>query len=248
MRIILVLIYLIFYLIFTIPLMIAEWILGHFDQKAKDASSLAIVQWGFNCITFLSGTRVTVIGAENIPGDRAVMYAGNHRSFFDIVLTYTKVPAPTGFIAKKEVFKVPLLNVWMKNLHCISMDRKNIKEGLKSIMAAIAEIKSGISIFVFPEGTRNKTDEILLPFHDGSFKIADKGGCPIIPVTITNSRNIFENQFPWIKKTHVIIEYGIPIETSSLSKEEKKNISGMVSSVIRETYIKNLSSIQTSNS
>jgi 1-acyl-sn-glycerol-3-phosphate acyltransferase len=184
-----------------------------------------------------------VIGEENVPKDRAVLYAGNHRSFFDIILTYSRVPAPTGFLAKKEVFQVPLLNIWMKNIHCLSLDRKNIKEGLKAILAAIADVKSGISIFVFPEGTRNKTEDILLPFHDGSFKIADKGGCPVVPVTINNSRNVFENHFPWIKKAHVIIEYGVPLETAGLTKEQKKEIPNMVADVIKQTYQKNLSLI-----
>ena len=239
MRTILDVLYVALYLILTIPLMIAEWIIGHFNQEAKDRSSLAIVQWGFRCVTIISGVKVTTIGEENVPKDRSVLYIGNHRSFFDIILTYSRVPNPTGYIAKKEIRKVPLLHIWMQNVHCLFMDRSDIKAGLKTILTAIDDVKKGISIFIFPEGTRNKTEADVLPFRDGSFKVATKSGCPIIPVTITNSRSILEDHFPWVRAGHVTIEYGKPIETASLSKEELRNLPGYVSNVIAETYRKN---------
>ncbi len=239
MRTILAILFVALFLILSIPLMLIEWIIGKFNPGVKDRSSLAIVQWAFRCVLFISGTRITTIGLENIPRDQAVLYVGNHRSIFDIVMCYSQVPTLTGFLAKKEVKKVPLLNFWIANVHTLFLDRSNIKEGMKTILTAIDLVKHGVSIFVFPEGTRNKTEDPLLPFHDGSFKIADKGGCPVVPVTINNSRAIFEAQFPWIKKTHVVIEYGKPIPTATLSREEKKAISSQTAAIIAETYLKN---------
>ena len=78
----------------------------------------------------------------------------------------------------------------MKNLHCLFLDRKDIKQGLKTILEGIEKVKSGISICIFPEGTRNKVNDTFLPFHEGSFKIAEKSGCPIIPMSIYNSAAI----------------------------------------------------------
>lgn len=239
MRSILAVLYVTLYLILTIPLMIAEWIIGHFNKDLKDRSSLAIVQWGFRCVIFICGTKVTVIGEENVPKDRAVLYIGNHRSFFDIILTYARVPRPTGYIAKKEILRVPLLPIWMRNVHCLFIDRTDIKAGLKTILQAIDDVKHGISIFVFPEGTRNKTQDVLLPFRDGSFKIATKAGCPVVPVTITHSRSIFEDHLPWVHAGHVTIEYGKPIETASLSKEEQRALPDQVAAVLTQTYLKN---------
>ena len=164
---------------------------------------------------------------------------GNHRSFYDIILTYPKVPRPTGYVAKKEMLKVPLLSVWMKYLHCLFLDRDNIKEGLKTILQAIEMVKSGISVCIFPEGTRNKTADTFLPFHDGSFKIAEKSGAPIIPMTIVNSAAVFEDHFPKIKKATVVIEYGKPIYLNEMSREEKKLIGATVKAVIEETYFRN---------
>jgi len=127
----------------------------------------------------------------------------------------------------------------MRNLHCLFLDRDNIKEGLKTILEAIEKVKSGISICIFPEGTRNKTSDTFLPFHDGSFKIADKGSVPIIPMTIVNSADIFEDHFPKIKKTTVVIEYGKPIYMNELDKENRKAIGKYVQGIIAETYFKN---------
>ena len=239
MRLIIILLFLVLFLIISLPIQFVEWIIGKLNPDLKTRSSLAIVNWAFRVIIFFAGTKVTVIGEENIPKDRAVLYIPNHRSYFDIVLTYVRVPRPTGYIAKKEMERIPSLSQWMRNLHCLFLDRENIKEGLKTILTAIEKIKSGISICIFPEGTRNTESDELLPFHDGSFKIAEKSGCPIIPVTINNSAAVFEDHLPWIRKAHVIIEYGSPIEVSQLSKEEKRALSQTVRTIISETYKKN---------
>ncbi len=231
--------FVVLFLILSMPLMLAEWIIGKFNMDVKSRSSLAIVNWAFRCVAFLSGTKLIVKGRENIPDDRAVLYVGNHRSFFDIVLTYPLVKGPTGYVAKKEMEKVPLLSIWMKDLHCLFLDRDNIKEGMKTILAAIEKAKSGISICIFPEGTRNKTADTFLPFHEGSFKIAEKSGVPIIPMTIVNSAAVFEDHMPKIRKATVVIEYGKPIDVSALSREEKKNLGASVKSVIEETYFRN---------
>ena len=148
--------FVILFLVFSIPLLIVEWIIGKFNMDLKNRSSLAIVNWAFRGCLWLTGVSLTVIGEENVPKDTAVLYVGNHRSYFDILLTYTRVPRPTGYIAKKEMLRYPLLVNWMKNLHCLFLNRTDVKEGLKTILEAIDKVKSGISICIFPEGTRNK--------------------------------------------------------------------------------------------
>lgn len=231
--------FVILFLILSIPLMLIEWLIGKFSPDIKSRSSLSIVNWAFRCVRFLAGTKVDYIGEENIPTDTSVLYVGNHRSYFDIVLTYPRVPRPTGYVAKKEMEKVPLLNVWMKNLHCVFLDRNDVKAGLKTIVQAIDMMKNGISICIFPEGTRNKEEGTFLAFHEGSFRIATKSGCPIIPMTINNSAAVFENQFPKIRKSHVIIEYGKPIYPNDLPKETQKQLGPYVQNIIRDTYEKN---------
>ena len=227
------------YLILGIPVLGVEWIISKFNKKASDYQCLRMVQWAFNCMLKMTGVEVTVIGEENVP-DVPVLYIGNHRSFFDILLTYTRCKGLTGYVSKKEMYKFPLLRDWMKRLYCLFLDRENPREGLKTILQAIDYVKNGISICIFPEGTRNKGEELsMLPFHAGSFKIAEKSGCAIIPMSMNNTSEIFENHFPKIKKTHVILEYGKPIYMKDMDREEKKHIAEYCQNIIQETINKN---------
>ena len=209
-RFICIAVFLILYLILSIPVFLVEWIIGKFNRRAKDISSLRIVQWGFKVILKMTGVTTTVIGEENVP-DEPVLFIGNHRSYFDILIYHEAIGKPLGFLAKKEMEKIPLLSTWMKNLYCLFLDRDNMREGLKTILQAIDYVKNGISICIFPEGTRNKNEDELdmLPFHEGSFKIAAKTNCPIIPMAISGSADIWENHFPRVKKTHVILELSL---------------------------------------
>lgn len=240
-RFILVCICVVGYLILSIPILLLEWIVGKFNKRAKDISSLRIIQSVFRLILKITGAKITVIGHENLPKDQAVLYIGNHRSFFDILLTYVLCPGLTGYVAKKEMEPIPLLSLWMKYLHCLFLDRTDIKAGLKTILTAIEKVKSGISICIFPEGTRNKgNDELeMLPFHDGSFKIATKSGCPIVPIAISNSAEIFEAHFPKITPCKVVVEYCAPVYPEQLSKEDKKRIGAYTQEIILETLKKN---------
>ena len=241
MRSIFALLAAVLHLILTMPVLLVLWIVGKINPTAKDNCSLHMVQWIFRVILRIAGIKVTVLGQEHVPLDQAVLYILNHRSIFDIVLTYARCPGRTGYIAKKELAKIPLLNLWMKWVYCLFLDRTDIREGLKTILTAIDYVKSGISIAVFPEGTRGRlADEAeLLPFHEGSFKVAVKTGCPIIPVCISHSSAIFEDHFPWVRATHVVLEYGAPIYPNELPKDDKKFIGKYVQNIMQETLQKN---------
>ena len=239
MRTIFAFLFVFIFLIISLPIQLVLYLIGRKNPMAQKKASLAIVSWAFNVVIFISGVKRTVIGEENVPKDTAVLYVGNHRSIFDIVLAYPRVPGITGFIAKKEILKVPSLSTWMIFMDCLFLDRSDLKKGLEMILTAIDKVKNGISIFIYPEGTRNKTAEPLLDFHKGSFKIAQKSGCPIVPVVINHSRDILENHMPFIHSTHVVIEYCKPIIMSELSREDQKNIDLYVKKVIEETYVRN---------
>ena len=238
-RTILIFIFLVIFLIVSLPMQLVLFIMHKFnDEKARKAS-LAIVSWAFNVILFIGGIKRIVIGEDNVPKDEAVLYVSNHRSIFDIVVTYPRVPGRTGYIAKQESMKLPVISFWMVYLDCLFLDRSDIRKGLEMVLTAIDKVKNGISIFIYPEGTRNKTDQPLGEFHKGSFKIAQKSGCPIVPVVVNHTRDCFENHMPWIKKTTVVIEYCEPIRIKELDKEDQKNIDQYVKNIIEQTYIKN---------
>lgn len=239
-RFIIIVLMLFLYLLLGIPVLLIEWVIGKYNQEAKDYSCLRMVQTAFKLMLKVTGVRLTVIGEENVPKDQAVLYIGNHRSYFDILLTYSRCPGLTGYVAKVEMLRYWFLRDWMKALYCLFLDRKDIKAGLKTILQGIEYIKRGISICIFPEGTRNRTDE-MLPFKEGSLKIAEKTGCPIIPMAITNSAEIFENHIPFVRPCHVILEYGTPILPKELTKDEKKFLGSYTQNRIQEMLDKNKS-------
>ncbi len=228
------------FLILSIPVIFVEWLIGKFNPSLKDYSSLHIIQGIFNIVIKAAGTSVTVIGEENIPKDVPVLFICNHRSFFDILLTYVRVPDLCGYVAKYEMIHVPLLSNWMRNLHCLFLDRDDLKQGMKTILDAIDEIEKGISVCIFPEGTRNRGDELeLLPFHEGSFRIATKTGCPVVPVALSNTSAMWEDHLPRVKSCHITIEYCKPIDTRQLTPEEKKHLGAYTQGIIAETLRKN---------
>ena len=101
-----------------------------------------------------------------------------------------------------------------------------MKTGLKillTILAAIAQIKEGVSVWIFPEGTRNENGLLeLLEFHEGSMKIAEKSGCPIVPVAIKGTAEIFEEHIPFIRPGRVVIRYGEPFYIKELEPSKRK--------------------------
>ena len=232
------------YLILGIPVLLVLYLIGKADRwKYKsDLAALRMVQWAFKVMLWIAGTKQVVIGEENVPKDQAVLYIPNHRSYFDILLIYSRVPGLTGFVAKDSLEKAYLLRDWMRKLHCLFLNRDNPREGLKTILQGIENIKNGISMCIFPEGTRNKVDE-MMSFKEGSLKMAEKTGCLIIPVAMTNTAEIFENHMPWIRPCKVIIEYGTPIDPKALSKEERKHLGAYCRDRIQEMLDKNKSLI-----
>ena len=233
MRIIGVVLSLSFFLIISIPFYLISLVIGLFNRHAKVAYSQQMAALCFRIVLFFAGTKRIVLGLDNVPKDEAVLYAANHRGFADIPVGYTTLPTLTGFVAKKEISKVPLMSWWMRNLNCLFLDRDDLKAGLKTILQGVEYIKEGYSMFIMPEGTRSQ-EEDMLPFKEGSLKMAEKTGCAIIPVAITNSDAVFEQQAPWVKKTTVIIHYGKPIYPNDLEKETKKHLGAYVRSIIAD--------------
>lgn len=238
-RFICIVVFLILFLTLSLPILGLEWLLAKIDKEKSDYRSLRIVQKGFRFILKITGVELTVIGEENVP-DEPVLFIGNHRSFFDILITYSRCKRLTGYVAKKEMDKYPSLRTWMRRLHCLFLDRENPKEGLKTVLQGIEYLKNGISVCIFPEGTRNTGKELsLLSFKDGALKMADKTGCAIVPMSMNNTAEIFENHFPKIKKTHVILEYGEPIYPADLEKDVRKHLGAYCQEIIQETINRN---------
>lgn len=233
MRTVITLIYVVVFLIMSYPVSGIQWLIHPKDERRRKLMLFSYVHWGFRCVERLSGSKVTVKGLENIPKDRPAVYISNHQSIYDIVVTYSRIPGFCGFIAKKSLLQIPILGWLMKRLYSLGIDRSNLKDGLKVILKAIDEAKNGISICIYPEGTRSKDGEVH-EFHAGSFKVATKSGCPVIPVAVNGTRDILEYHFPNIKKSNVTLSFGKPIETKGMSRDEQKELPNRVRDEIIE--------------
>jgi 1-acyl-sn-glycerol-3-phosphate acyltransferase len=233
MRSIIVVLTMFIFLVGTLPMYLVVWIIGRFNKHACASFSQKFVRFSFRILMWECGAKITLLGKENIPKDTAVLYVSNHRSYADTPLGYMTVGGLTGFIAKKEIKKFPILPLWMKNMTCLFLDRDDMRQGLKTILQAVENVKAGYSVFIMPEGTRNHEEE-MLPFKEGSFKVAEKTECPIVPIAISNSDALYELHKPWIKKAKVVVHYGEPISTTNLSREDKKTLASRVQGVIAE--------------
>ena len=153
-----------------------------------------------------------------------------------MVRGYLLFDKSVGIVAKKSLENIPILSYWMKRINCIFLDRHDIRDGVKMVLNAIEKIKSGVSIWIFPEGTRckskNPTD--LLEFKSGAFKIPEKADCYILPVAFKNTECVYENQAPFIKAADIYINIGKPYKISELNDEDKLDLGKYNQEIIRK--------------
>ena len=167
---------------------------------------------------------IEVHGQENIPEQDGFMFYPNHQGLYDVLAIMEACPRPFAVVAKKEVADVPFLKQVFTCMKAYMIDREDVRQSLQVIVNVSNDVKNGRNFLIFPEGTRNKSEDPadLMEFHEGSLKIAEKSGCPVIPVAITGTDDVFERHIPWIRKSHVIIEYGEPIYLKELPLDKKK--------------------------
>ena len=152
-------------------------------------------------------TKVT--GLENIP-DKPYILAGNHRNMFDVVILITNIDDEIHFMAKKELFKLRILKNIFSKMGAFPVDRNG--NDIKAIKESFRILKSGEVLGIFPEGTRNKTDNILLPFKEGVSSIASKTKVPIVPFGIGGD----------FKRNKLRLNIGKPIDINKIEKEKQK--------------------------
>lgn len=179
----------------------------------------------------LSGARITVTGEEYLKEGETYLFVSNHQSNFDIPLLLSAIRCPKGFIAKKELGNIPILTFWMKKIHCVFMDRDNIRKSAEAIVKGIQILKAGHSMVIFPEGTRSKGAPVK-EFKAGSFKLALKSKVKIIPVTIDGSYKLLDANGGKIKAADVAVTLHEPIDVTTLSKEEIADLHNTVRDIV----------------
>ncbi|MGI6466694.1 MAG: lysophospholipid acyltransferase family protein [Sphaerochaetaceae bacterium] len=174
-------------------------------------------------------------GMENIPTDtNKICFVSNHQSMLDIPSVLAGLRIWSGFITKKELNKIPILRHWIRAMNCVYIDRKSPRASLGAILQGVENIKNGIPMFVFPEGTRSK-DGQLGKFKNGSLKLATKAKATIVPITIDGNHTAL-SQRKSLKRAKVYLTVAEPIDTSTMDEEQLKGVADQVYSAIEEKF------------
>jgi 1-acyl-sn-glycerol-3-phosphate acyltransferase len=186
-------------------------------------------------LLLLSNTRVAVIGEENVLAGKPQIFMSNHQSDIDILVVLGFVPGQFRWIAKKELFKIPVFGSAMRNAGYIEIDRQNHENALKSLDIAAQKIREGKSVMTFPEGTRSK-DGTIKPFKQGMFHLAIKAGVPIVPVCIIGAGAIMSKRSLQINPGKVTLIIGKPIDVTGYHTGNRAELIERVRNVILEQY------------
>ncbi len=171
----------------------------------------------------LAGIRVELKGMDNIPRGVPVVLLSNHQGAFDIPALQAFLPLQFRWVAKKSLFKIPIIGWSMSLARYIAIERENPQEAMKSMEEASERIRNGTSVLVFPEGTRSTTGE-LLPFKRGAFMLATKSGALIVPVAISGTSGIMKKGGFLIRPSKVTISVGKPIAPGESGEKDLRNM------------------------
>ena len=210
-------------MILLVPIGLLAFILNLCGLRKPMRIMIYMVAQGWALLLIkIIGCHLTVKGQEHIPKTGGLCFVSNHASIFDILLILALVGRPVGFIAKKELALIPVLNIWIFLIGGLFIDRKNIRNALHTINSGVQRIKQGSAMLIFPEGTRSRGHG-LLPFKSGSFRLATQAGVPILPVAITGSYDVFEKNYR-IVAADVSVSFAPPI-SASVQGDKRKEIS-----------------------
>jgi 1-acyl-sn-glycerol-3-phosphate acyltransferase len=179
-------------------------------------------RWGIGASMRVAGVRVRTEGIENIPAGVCI-FAANHVSNLDPPAALIGVPRRISYLAKKEVFKYPIIRTALRLGKIVPVDREHTEAAIASIDHAVGILVEGISFFVFPEGHRSR-DGSLKPFKKGTFVMAIEAGAPVVPVSILGSRERMPKGRLAIAPGEILLRFGAPIESRGYAVDEREEL------------------------
>jgi 1-acyl-sn-glycerol-3-phosphate acyltransferase len=172
---------------------------------------------------WLAGVKVEVVGADKVPHASPVIFMSNHQGNFDILALFMAIPHRFYWLAKEELFRIPVFGHSMARAGYIPLDRGDGRRALKSVEAAAATVRGGRSVLIFPEGTRT-FDGSLLPFKKGGFLLAGKAGVPVVPVTIKGSMQVNPKNRLELYPGTITIRFADPIPAAAGGGRERERL------------------------
>jgi len=195
---------------------VIEAAFGRLDRETVDRR---LRSWGQACLD-VADMKLTVHGRDAVDWSRAYVVMSNHQSLFDIPVIAVTVPGSLRFVAKKELFRVPIWGRAMRDSQIISIDRQNRRSAMESLREAAEVIHSGIHIWIAPEGTRSH-DGRIGKLKKGGFLLAIDTATPILPMTISGTRLARKKHERTIQKgVEVDVRFGQPISVEGRSRDD----------------------------
>jgi 1-acyl-sn-glycerol-3-phosphate acyltransferase len=186
-------------------------------------------------ILWVSRITVTVDGLSRLDQSKSYIYMSNHQSNFDIPVLLAHLTVQFRWLAKKELFKIPIFSRGMRAAGYISIDRSNRASAFQSLAEAAQKVKNGVSVMIFPEGTRS-LDGKIRPFKKGGFVLAIDSGVPVVPIVLHGTFSIMPKNRWRINPGHVHMDILEPIETSGYTRDTKNDLIESVRSVICQRF------------
>jgi 1-acyl-sn-glycerol-3-phosphate acyltransferase len=181
----------------------------------------------------LAGIRYTVVGRENVPAGRAVVFCSNHESNVDPPVLFRALHRRLHILYKAELQRLPVLGRVLQAGGFVAVQRDNRDAAFASIDQAAESIRNGNSFLIFPEGTRSKTDE-LLPFKKGGFVMALQAQAPVVPVAIMGGRSAMRKGSAFVRPVSVTVRIGAPVETAGMTPDDRDDLIAAVRGRIEE--------------
>ena len=203
----------------TLVLGVLALITVPFDRKGKVVHQYARL-WG-KVALWANGVKVKVGGLENLKGKGPYVFMSNHQGSYDIFALLGHLPFQFKWLAKKELFSIPFFGWTMAAAGYISVDRKGTRETVEAMNEAAHKIREGMSVVIFPEGSRSQNGS-LQPFKKGGFTLAIKSRVPIVPIAIDGSRTIMPKDRLKVSPGEIWIQLGSPIDTENFSLKDRE--------------------------
>jgi 1-acyl-sn-glycerol-3-phosphate acyltransferase len=188
-------------------------------------------------ILFVSRVKVTVNGLANINPSQSYVYMSNHQSNFDIPVLLAYLPVQFRWLAKAELFKIPIFGRAMRGAGYVKIDRFNQESAFESINEAARKMKNGVSVMIFPEGTRSR-DGRIRSFKKGGFIMAVDSGVPIVPIILQGTYSLMDKSSLKINTGKVALNIETPIATTDYTRDNKDDLIASVRAVICEGFEK----------
>jgi 1-acyl-sn-glycerol-3-phosphate acyltransferase len=167
----------------------------------------------------IAGIRVRVEGVENIPA-RTCIFVSNHVSNVDPPALAPYIPRRVAILAKKEVFRIPVLATALRQVRILPIDRRNKEEASAAVNKAVEYLRDGTSYLVFAEGTRSR-DAHLKPFKNGTFVMAIEAGAMVVPISLSGTQNLMRKGEWFIRPGEMTVRFGPAVDASKYSPDER---------------------------